>query len=106
MKNSRCRTADGAYSVDHRRRLPLDSRLALHRIIDKLGSQAELVRRLGMKPSQASTVRWWCTRGVVPAKWVHRVATVGGVSVMELVADWPDRRQFKAKSNEAESYEH
>lgn len=72
-------------------RQPLDSNCALHRIIQRLGSQAELARRLGMNRSQASTVRWWVTKGRVPAKWIHRVAAVGGVKVSELVSDWPHR---------------
>ncbi len=71
-----------------RYRQPLRRQCALHRVIAALGSQAELARRLGMKQSQGSTVRWWVTRGVVPAKWVHKVATVGNVSVGELMADW------------------
>ena len=76
--------------VDQRRYCqPLRPQCALHRVVLQLGSQAELVRRLGMKSSQGSTVRWWVSKGSVPAKWIHKVAKVGIVSVSELVADWP-----------------
>lgn len=74
-----------------RPRHPLDPRCALHRVIIKLGSQAELARRLGVSRSQASMIRWWVSNGRVPAKWVHRVATIGDISVGELVADWPNK---------------
>jgi hypothetical protein len=69
-------------------RQPLVRGCALHRVIRNLGSQAELARRLGMKISQGSTIRWWVTRQAVPAKWIHKVATVGNISVGELMADW------------------
>ncbi len=88
---------------------PLRPECALHRVVLQLGSQAELVRRLGMKSSQGSTVRWWITKCSVPAKWIHKVAKVGIVSVSELVADWPfqyapsspggrDRQRTKGKT--------
>ena len=70
----------------------LDVQCALHRVILKLGSQAELARRLKLSRSQASTIRWWVTKGRVPAKWVHQVAEVGDISVDELVADWSNKR--------------
>lgn len=69
-----------------RPRQPLDSRCALHRIVQRLGSQAELARQLGF--TRASKIRWWVAKGRVPAKWVHQVARVGGVPVSDLVADW------------------
>jgi len=72
-------------------RQPLDSRCAIHRVIQRLGSQAELARRLGLSRSQSSMIRWWVNKGRVPAKWVHRVAAVGNISVGELVADWPNK---------------
>lgn len=78
-----------------RMRQPLDAGYAIHRVIQRLGSQAELARRLGLSKSQSSTIRWWVTKGRVPAKWVHKVAAVGGISVGELVADWPNARGLK-----------
>ena len=84
-------------SVSHKRRprQVLTTRYAIHRVVIKLGSQAELARRLGMKTTQTSTIRWWLRRGYVPAKWVHRVAAIGEITVMELVADWPNDQAKK-----------
>lgn len=69
-----------------RPRQPLNpQQCALHRVVQHMGSQAELARQLG---TRASKIRWWVAKGRVPAKWVHQVARVGDVPVSDLVADW------------------
>lgn len=62
---------------------------AIYRVIRQVGGQAELTRLLGLSSRHRSTVRWWLVKGYVPARWIRRVSAVSGVSVDDLLADWP-----------------